>query len=99
MGKQLEKYIDIIQAHQDVLEKEYNVKKIGIFGSYAKGKQRKKSDIDIIIEFSKTPGLFEFIRLELFLEKILKRKVDLVTKKALKSSMKKTVLRETVLLP
>jgi hypothetical protein len=56
---------------------------LGIFGSYSRGDFKKNSDIDIIVEFEKSPG-FEFIDLADELEVILNKKVDLVSKKAIK---------------
>lgn len=78
------------------LKERFGVKRIGIFGSYVKQKQRKESDLDILVEFSETPDLFEFIELENFLRKLLKIKVDLATKEALKPLIKKEILRETI---
>lgn len=62
--------------------KERGVKKIGLFGSYAKGKQRKKSDIDLLVTFDKI-DFDNYMDLMSFLEKVLKRKVDLVIEKNL----------------
>ena len=78
------------------LKKEYFVKKVGIFGSVAKGKSTKKSDIDVLVEFNKPVGFFKFIKLENFLKRKLKRKVDLITKNGIKPILKKTILKEVV---
>ena len=67
----------------------------GIFGSYARGKNKKNSDIDILVE-TKDVGLFEFIGIKLELEKNLKKKVDLVEYKAIKSIIKNSILNEEV---
>ena len=69
---------------------------MGVFGSFARGDQRKNSDIDILVEFSKPIGFFEFIDLENHLARALDRKVDLVTKNALKPAIKDNVLKETI---
>ena len=79
-----------------VLKEKYLVKKLGIFGSTIWGDDKKQSDIDIMAEFDYHLGFFDFIRLENFLTKTLNKKVDLVTKKALKSAIKKEVLKEMV---
>ncbi|MFQ6055532.1 MAG: nucleotidyltransferase family protein [Methanosarcinales archaeon] len=65
--------------------KEYKVKEIGIFGSYVKNKQKKRSDLDILVEFYEPVGLGCF-ELKDFLENKLKIKVDLVIKKGIKPS-------------
>lgn len=60
--------------------KKYNVKKIGLFGSFAKNKQHKKSDIDIIVTFNKET-FDNYMDLLFLLEKIFRRKIDLVIEK------------------
>jgi len=62
--------------------KKYNVKKIGLFGSYAKNKQHKKSDIDIIVNFDKET-FDNYMDLLFLLERMFKRKIDLVIEKDL----------------
>lgn len=88
----------LIARNRKLLQARYKVKAIGIFGSYARGKQRKDSDIDILVEFSQVPDFFQFIRLEMTLKKLLGINVDLVTRNALKPLIKKTILNETVFL-
>lgn len=78
------------------LKERFEVERIGIFGSYLKGKEKKRSDLDILVEFSEPIGLFEFLELEEFLSKKLGVKVDLVTKKALKPLIKDKIIKETV---
>lgn len=78
------------------LKKRYHVKKMGIFGSVARGEQTKKSDVDILVEFNAPIGFFDFIGLEDFLSKTLHKKVDLVSKKALKPIIKKDILKEVI---
>ncbi len=78
------------------LYEKYKVKEIGIFGSYVKGKQKKRSDLDILVDFFETPTLFEFIQLEYFLTESLGVKVDLVSKGALKPYIGKIILKEVV---
>ncbi len=75
--------------------KAYGIKKAGIFGSYAQGKQRKKSDIDIIIQPTKGMG-YDFFGLALELEEKLGRKVDLVSYNGLSPFLKKQILESEV---
>ena len=75
------------------LYSEYAVKEIGIFGSYADGNQSEDSDIDIIIELDRPIG-WKYFSLELYLEKTFGRKIDLVTKKALKDQIKDSILNQ-----
>ena len=96
MSNDLQKKLQTIKNHQNFLRETYNVKKIGVFGSFVRGDFSKESDLDILIEFSKTPTFFEFLDLEEYLSKLLGRKVDLATRKALKPVIKKEILKEVV---
>ncbi|MDD2785459.1 MAG: nucleotidyltransferase family protein [Patescibacteria group bacterium] len=84
----------LIQSQLPILKEKYHVKKIGVFGSYARGEQKKGSDVDILVEFKQPIGFFEFIRLENFLSRKLNKKVDLVTKKAIKPAAKKGIMKD-----
>ena len=92
----LKKIKKILKENKKILKEKYKVKKIGIFGSYVRKEANRKSDVDILVEFSEAPDIFEFIDLENFLRKLLGVKVDLVTKEALKPLIKKEILKETV---
>ena len=74
------------------LADKFKVKDIGYFGSFAQGGYRSDSDIDILVEFSSTPG-WEFFMLEEYLESVFNRKVDLVTKAALREQLKEQILQ------
>jgi len=76
------------------LKRRFLIERIGIFGSYTTGLNNEKSDIDILVEFEKTPDIFEFIRLKRNLSKLLNKKVDLVTKKAIKEKFRNRILNE-----
>jgi len=73
------------------LQQEYSVREIGLFGSFADNTQTDESDIDILVELEKPIG-WKFFSLELYLEKIFNRKIDLVTKKALKEQIREGIL-------
>ena len=76
----------ILSALKDALpalQKKYPIAKIALFGSYARNEQNNKSDIDIMVEFSKPVGM-AFIDLSFELEKMFSKKVDLVSRKAIK---------------
>jgi hypothetical protein len=77
------KVIKTIKNEKPHLVAEFNVKKIGLFGSFAKGRQTGKSDIDIIVEFSKPIG-FKFLDLCDYLEEKLGKKVDILTPAGIK---------------
>lgn len=87
---------ELIQKHKKDLRERYSVKTMGIFGSYARGDQSGKSDIDVLVEFDKPIGFFKFLELEEYLGEITGLKVDLVTKKALKPVIGKYILEDLV---
>lgn len=72
---------EILEKHKSSLRKNYGVTEIGIFGSYVRGEEEARSDIDILIEFEKPLG-WEVVDLHEYLEDILQMKVDLVLKDA-----------------
>lgn len=66
--------------------KKFKVKKIGLFGSFAKGEEHKKSDVDILVEFEK-PTFDNYMNLLYLLKKLVKRKVDLIIESDLKPEL------------
>ncbi|MBF9253350.1 nucleotidyltransferase family protein [Pontibacter sp. 172403-2] len=75
------------------LYKDYAVKEIGLFGSFSDESYNESSDIDLLVELEKPIG-WKFFSLELHLEKIFGRKIDLVTKNALKDQIKDGILKQ-----
>jgi predicted nucleotidyltransferase len=74
------------------------VETLGIFGSYTRREQKRKSDLDILIEFSEPNNidLFKFIELKLFLEDELHVKIDLVEKDTIKPRLKDQILQGVI---
>lgn len=70
-----------IRKHWDILEK-HGVKRIGLFGSYARGEQKRDSDIDFMVEFEK-PDFDNFMDMVFYLEDLFGKNVELVTKAGL----------------
>ena len=81
--KNFDEIKEILESHKKDLREKYNVKLIGVFGSFARGEQSETSDIDILVELEKPMGL-KFIHLTYYLEEILGSKVEVVTLNALK---------------
>ena len=75
------------------LKARFQVKEVGYFGSFTENKQTEESDIDILVEFSTTPG-WDFFTLEEYLENAFNRKIDLVTKTALRARLKEQILKQ-----
>ncbi|OIO42433.1 hypothetical protein COU56_04985 [Candidatus Pacearchaeota archaeon CG10_big_fil_rev_8_21_14_0_10_31_9] len=94
----MEKSGEIEKIKQKIIPvlKEYKVTKAGIFGSYARGEQKKNSDIDILIKINDDVGLIEVIRLKRMLQKAIKKKVDLVEYETIRPEMKNNILRDTI---
>jgi predicted nucleotidyltransferase len=90
-----EEVLRALKEHNSEL-KNFDVHSLAIFGSVARGEDRKTSDVDILVEFNHPVGLFEFARLNIYLEKLLQRKVDLVTPDALRKEMRETILQEAI---
>ena len=95
LKEKIKRSIDLIKSKiLDVLKKN-NIKKAGIFGSYARGEQKKNSDIDLLIEPNKGMG-FEFFGMNDLLEKKLGKKVHLVTYKYISPHIRKNVLNDEI---
>jgi predicted nucleotidyltransferase len=74
-----------MEQHKTKFRK-FGVRRIGLFGSFLKGKQNKKSDIDIIVKFSK-PSFDNYVKTLILLEKMFKRKIDLITESSLRPEL------------
>lgn len=95
--KTLNEIKKIIQLHKQEIEKKFNIKEIGIFGSVVKGKAKSKSDIDILVEFNKGYKTFDnYMELKFLLEDILNTKVDLVIRDAIREELKQDILSEVI---
>jgi uncharacterized protein len=80
------------------LQREYHVKEIGVFGSFARGNQKKTSDIDILVSFNADAriGGLQYIALKQELSEKLGRKVHISTREYLKPRIGKEIEREVV---
>jgi len=86
----------VLESRKEELKEKYNIREIGIFGSYVKGDQSGDSDLDVLVDFEEVPGLLQFIEIENYLSDILDVKVDLVMKDSLKPVIGRYILNETV---
>jgi predicted nucleotidyltransferase len=96
--KTIQEIKSILGSAKKELILKYNIKEIGIFGSYLRQEETDESDLDILVEFSRPIGFFKFLELEEYLQQLLGMKVDLVSKKALKPRIGKRILEEVVML-
>jgi uncharacterized protein len=88
--------VSILIKHNRAKLQERGVKSLSVFGSLARGEATAESDIDMLVEFDRSVGLFEFIRLKLYLEELTGRQIDLVTTDALRPAMRATILNEAI---
>jgi predicted nucleotidyltransferase len=86
----------ILRRNLPEMASRFQVASLHLFGSYVQGRQKKKSDLDILVEFSDTPTLFQFMALERYLGELLGLKVDLVMKTALKPVLGERILGEAL---
>lgn len=92
----LEQLIAALRAEKADAVERYGVHSLGIFGSYVRGEARPDSDLDVLVEFTTPPTLFEYVRLQNELSERLGVQVDLVMKSALKPVLGKQILEEVV---
>jgi hypothetical protein len=78
------------------LKRRWPIRSLAIFGSVARGNAGAKSDLDMLVEFERPVGLSEFLALEDALSALVDRRVDLVTRDALKPYIGRRVLDEAV---
>ena len=81
-----------LKALKPILYRDFSVTKIGVFGSFSDNTYTEDSDIDLLVEFEKPIG-WNFFSLEIYLEQLFGRKIDLVTKQDLKEQIKDSILR------
>lgn len=89
--------LGILREHENVMIERFGVKKVGVFGSFAKGEERIDSDVDILVEFKEGQKTFgNYMELKFYLEELFGRKVDLVIENAIKPRLREQILKEAV---
>jgi uncharacterized protein len=84
----------LLANHQEQL-KQFGVKRWGVFGSFARGQQNSRSDVDILVEFEQGKKSFDnFMHLAFYLEQQIGRRVELVTPESLSPHIGPHILRE-----
>lgn len=96
MERTLEHFRDVLRRELPTLSERYHIASLAIFGSYVRGENTADSDLDVIVEYSRTPSLFQFVELQDRLSDLLKIPVDLVTENSLKPYVKANALRDLV---
>jgi uncharacterized protein len=85
---------DLVRAHAQTLKDKFGIRVVGIFGSYTRGSQKKKNDIDLLAEIDSPISLLELVGAEIYLSEVLLKKVDLVAKDDLREELKGIILSE-----
>jgi hypothetical protein len=95
-GIPIEQARQILEQNLPLLRERYQVRTLGLFGSYVRQEQTSESDLDILVTFSEPPGLLQFVALENHLSELLGIPVDLVMRDALKPHLGARILQEVV---
>jgi predicted nucleotidyltransferase len=93
---QRDQALELLSSHMEEMRRKFNVESLALFGSVARGQADAGSDIDILVYYAKTPGLFGYLELKEYLENLTSRHVDLVTVNALKKQLREKILAEAV---
>lgn len=98
MSKKLDKtnILNYLKEHYFEFKDKYGIDSLYLFGSFARNEQLVDSDIDLLVEFKKTPDLLTFIELEEYLSTSLQNSVDLVPKRKLKAEIRDQILKEAI---
>ncbi len=91
----LNEILSTLRKHKSVLSEKYSIRRIAIFGSFARGDATESSDLDVMVELSQPIGL-DFVSLGDELEEMLQIKVDLLSAAALKDSLRNSVYEDIV---
>ena len=92
-----EQILETLKELKEELGNRYKVRDVGLFGSFVRSQESETSDVDILVEFEQGADLLDLVALGDFLEEKLGRKVDLVTKKALRPEIRDRVIREVAM--
>ncbi|MGB3656038.1 MAG: nucleotidyltransferase family protein [Rivularia sp. (in: cyanobacteria)] len=90
-----DRVLAIVEKHREQLQT-MGVKSLDLFGSVARNEAREDSDVDFFIEFNRPVGLFEFIKVKLYLEDILGRSVDIGTLDTLRENLREPVIKDVI---
>jgi uncharacterized protein len=90
--------LQILANQKPSLLATYQITRLGIFGSYARGQQTEASDLDILVDYGQPPTLLKLIELRDYLSQLFALKVDVVTPNGLKPRIRDRVLSEVIYL-
>lgn len=88
--------LKVLDAHRDEINSRFSVSSLSVFGSVARDEAAEESDVDLLVTFKDTPGIFGFLELKEYLENLMQCSVDLVIRSALKKQFREQVIKEAV---
>jgi len=88
----------VLRDNKALLREHYHISRIGIFGSWVRGDMHKRSDLDVLVEFSEPISLIRLVALEHFLTGIVGLRVDVVPKDDIRRELRDRILEEAVYL-
>ncbi|MCX7856160.1 MAG: nucleotidyltransferase family protein [Anaerolineae bacterium] len=92
----LPEVLAILQGLREEARQRYRAEIVGIFGSYARGEARRRSDLDVLVRFLEGASLFDLVGLADLLEENLGLQVDVVSERALRPELRERILSEVV---
>jgi predicted nucleotidyltransferase len=93
----LNELLALLMRKKELLKKNFGVIDLAIFGSYARNQQKKDSDVDIYVQLKQEAKTFDnFMELRFYLEEMLGKKVDLLTKESIREELQQKIFREAV---
>jgi len=90
----LEEIREIIRQHKPELKRQFHVDRIGVFGSYARGNQKKRSDIDFLVTFDEPVSYFDLGGLKLFVEELTGLESHVVPSHNLRPEFRDNILKQ-----
>ena len=94
--QRLQEIITILRQHLPQLREQYEIKSLAVFGSYVRAEQRRRSDLDVLVDFEEAPTLLQLSALQRELSALVGVKVDLVLKRTLKPAIGEVILAEAI---
>ena len=92
----LEEIRELIEQHRLKLKRQFHVEKIGVFGSYARGDQKKRSDVDFLVAFDKAINYLELAGLKIYIEELTGLKSDVAPSHNLRPEFRENVYNEVI---
>lgn len=90
--------LETLREMKPALQARFHLRSLGLFGSIARGDHDDKSDVDILVEYTKTISLFDVVELHDILQAKLNRHVEVVSENRIKESLKKYILKDVIYL-